>query len=497
MLFQGSWLHSTMQAMKVRFHYPSSFLKFTLLGFVVAAIPILAGLFYSVISLDHLAKSSQRVAYQGAQAVNGSRDLVEHATAMERGARQFVILGDEALRIAYQRARIRFVETSVVLDGLDWQAPQHELLSKLIAREAELHADLDKAKFSEKVVKRKTPVFAELVGMSKQMTAQSHQLVDQEIAALQARVETARSRVNWMLLGLIPLAILLAVGVPLLIVKPVRQLDAAIRRLRAGDLSQPIRVSGPSDLQYLAERLDWMRQGMLDAEADKNRFLRHLSHELKTPLTALRESSELLWDGSLGAVSDAQLEVVAILRQNSLRLQKLIEDLLAYRALLSTPASVDFRMIAADEVLHRVLNDQLAALMAKSIRIERQGPAPEFNTDPEKLRVIMDNLLSNAIKFSPPGGCIRIGVVQADNAVVLEVRDQGPGVAEEDLPHVFEAFFQGRPPQAASVQGTGLGLSIAREQVLALGGQIEINNDDKGGACFRVVLPRVDQVGAR
>ena len=225
-----------MQAMKVRFHYPSSFLKFTLLGFVVAAIPILAGLFYSVISLDRLAKASQRVAYQGAQAVNGSRDLVEHATAMERGARQFVILGDEALRVAYLRARSRFVETSVVLDGLDWQASQRELLSKLIAREAELHAELDKAKFSEKVVKRKTQVFAELVGMSKQMTAQSHQLVDQEIAALQARVEKARSRVNWMLLGLIPLAILLAVGVPLLIVKPVRQLDAAIRRLRAGDL---------------------------------------------------------------------------------------------------------------------------------------------------------------------------------------------------------------------------------------------------------------------
>jgi two-component system sensor histidine kinase GlrK len=485
-----------MRAMKVRFHYPSSFLKFTLLGFVVAAIPILAGLFYSVISLDRLAKDSQRVAYQGAQAVNGSRDLVEHATAMERGARQFAILGDEALRVAYQRARERFVETSGMLDGLAWKAPQRELLLQLITREAELHAGLEQAKFSEKAVKRQTESFADLVALAKQITTQSHLLVDQEIAALQARVEKARSRVNWMLLGLIPLAILLAIGVPLLIVKPVRQLDAAIQRLRAGELTQAIRVRGPSDLQYLAERLDWMRQGMLDAQADKNRFLRHLSHELKTPLTALREGAELLWDGSLGTLSPGQQEVATILRQNSLRMQKLIEDLLAYRALTEAPNPVERQVMRLGDIVERVLSDQRAALIAKSIRIETEGAGLQLRADPEKLRVIVDNLLSNAIKFAPPGSCIQIRMYREADAVVLEVADQGPGVAAEDRARIFDAFYQGRPPQAASVQGTGLGLSIAREHVLAHGGRIAIKENHREGACFQVVLPLLDEVEA-
>ncbi len=481
--------------MKVRFHYPRSFLKFTLLGFVVAAIPILAGLFYSVISLDRLAKDSQRVVYQGAQAVNGSRDLVEETIAMERGARQFAILGDETLRVAYFRARARFVETSGMLDALAWQDAQRNLLSELIAKEATLHAGLATAAFSEKAVRRKTQEFSGLVGLAKQITAQSHLLVDQEIAALQARAETARSRVNWMLLGLVPLAILLAIGVPLLIAKPVRQLDAAIRRLRAGDLTVPIQVRGPSDLEYLAERLDWMRQGMLDAEADKTRFLRHLSHELKTPLTAVRECSGLLWDGSVGTLSGPQQEVVSILRQNSLRLQKLIEDLLAYRSLTSAPDRIDLVSVRIGEVVARVLNDQRAALLAKEIQVETETGEVSLMADPEKLRVIVDNLVSNAIKFSPPGGRIRIQAEAAVDTVALEVSDQGPGVSAEERPRVFDAFFQGRQPEAASQQGTGLGLAIAREHVVAHGGRIGIDDNYEDGASFRVILPKGSGAG--
>lgn len=476
--------------MKVRIHYPRSFLKFTLLGFVVAAIPILAGLFYSVISLDRLAKDSQRVVYQGAQAVNGSRDLLEALVAMERGVRQFAILGDEDLRLAYFQAHSRFVETGGMLQGLAWDPPRQQLLTELLEGEADLHVALSKAGFSDQTVKRNTREFGRLGGMAKQLSVHSHLLVDQQIAALQSRVEATRTRVNWMLLGLVPLGMLLALGVPLLIAKPVRQIDDAIRRLRDGDLARPILLDGPSDVKYLAQRLDWMRQGLLDAEEDKSRFLRHLSHELKTPLTALREGADLLWDGSLGTLTPAQGEVAGILRQNSLRLQKLIEDLLAYRALRNDPHGAECQPVRLGEVLDRVMDDQRAALLAKNLRVDMEGGDVHFLADPEKLRVIVDNLISNAIKFSPSGGGILVRAVQTDGEVVLEVADQGPGVDPADRPRVFEAFFQGRPPDAASLRGTGLGLSIAREHVLAHGGRIEIVDVVGKGACFRVALPK-------
>ncbi len=483
--------------MKIRLHYPRSFLKFTLLGFVLAGIPFLAGLFYSVVSLDRLAKDSQRVVYQGAQAVNGSRDLVEELSAMERGARQYAILGDDALRVAYTQAHDRYVDTSGALSRLAWSGRQRELLGELVAGTEALHLALSEAGFSPPVIKRKTREFARLVGIAKRISNQSHQWVDQEMSALQARVESARSRVNWMLLGLIPLSVLLAVGMPLLIAKPVRQIDAAIRRMRAGELSVPIKVEGPSDLEYLAERLDWMRQGLLEAETDKSRFLRHLSHELKTPLTALRESSDLLWDGSLGTLSANQREVVAILRQNSLRLQKLIEDLLAYRALMASPLVLERQAVRVGEVVDRVLEHQRAALMAKEVRVETAGMDVVLSADPEKLRVMVDNLLSNAIKFSPAGGIIRIDAAEMEDGVALDVADQGPGVAREDRERIFDAFYQGRQPQAASLRGTGLGLSIAREHALAHGGGISIKDEEECGACFRVILPKGNDKEAR
>ncbi|MDR3394686.1 MAG: HAMP domain-containing sensor histidine kinase [Parasulfuritortus sp.] len=474
----------------MRILYPSSFLKFTLLGFVGAAIPILAGLLYSVDSLDRLTRDSQLMVYQSAKAVNGSRDLQDAAATMERAARQYAILGDETLWSAYQQAHARFAKTGAMLNTLVWNGGQWQGLDTLIAREASLQETLAASKSRANSITARTHDFSAVLDDAKAISAQSHILVDQETSALLTRAEKERARVYWVLWGLAPLFVLMVIGVPLLIVKPIQQIDAAIRRLRDGNLNEPIKVNGPSDLEYLALRLDWMRQGLLDVEAEKSRFLRHLSHELKTPLTAVRESADLLWDGSLGSLTGAQSEVVSILRQNGQRLQKLIEDLLAYRTLLSDPHQIRLQPTRAREVVNRVLIDQRAALLAKNIRIENQAGDIEWQADPEKVRVILDNLLSNAIKFSPPGGCIHIRAGVEEHHVVLEVLDQGSGVSEEDRPHVFNAFYQGRQPVAASKQGTGLGLSIAKELAMALGGRIAVKDTPGHGACFQVVLPK-------
>jgi len=476
----------------MRILYPSSFLKFTLLGFVVAAIPILAGLLYSVDSLDRLARESQRMVFQSAQAVNGSRDLQDAATTMERAARQYAILGDKTMWTAYQQAHVRFVKTSALLDSLVWNGQHWQGLDELIAREAALQETISNADSRTMAIASRTQEFSGVLDDAKAISAQSHTLVDQETAALLNRAENEQARANWVLWGLAPLVVLMVIGVPLMIVKPIQQIDAAIRRLREGNLNEPIKVNGPSDLEYLALRLDWMRQGLLDVEAEKSRFLRHLSHELKTPLTAVRDSAELLWEGSLGGLTSAQSEVVSILRQNGQRLQKLIEDLLAYRTLLSSPHQVRLQATHAGEVVNRVLRDQRAALLAKNIQVENRVEDIEWQADPEKVRVIIDNLLSNAIKFSPPGGRIQIRAGIEEHNVVLEVFDQGPGLAEEDRPHIFNAFYQGRQTEVTSKQGTGLGLSIAKELATALGGRIAIRDMPGYGACFQVVLPKIN-----
>src|SRR5207249_4113913 len=109
--------------------------------------------------------------------------------------------------------------------------------------------------------------------------------------------------------------------------RPIAEIDAAIRQLGGADFSRPIAVRGPEDLRYLGRRLDWLRRRLDEFETQKNRFLRHVSHELKTPLTALREGAELLHDQVAGPLAPPQRQVVAIMRDNSVKLQGLIEEL--------------------------------------------------------------------------------------------------------------------------------------------------------------------------
>ena len=116
----------------------------------------------------------------------------------------------------------------------------------------------------------------------------------------------------------------------MLIARPIRQLDQAIRQMGTADFTHAIEVNGPQDLRYLGQRLEWLRARLHELEEQQNRFLRHVSHELKTPLTAVREGAELLRDGVGGKLSPEQREIVRIVRENTLSLQKLIEDLLTY-----------------------------------------------------------------------------------------------------------------------------------------------------------------------
>src|SRR6267142_2328052 len=198
----------------------------------------------------------------------------------------------------------------------------------------------------------------------------SNALIDREVESMRRTGERAQ-RILWLqLAATIPLGILLAVGVTLLIARPIRQLDQAIRRLGAGEFEGDIRVGGPADLKYLGSRLDWLRQRLIELEQQKRLFLRHVSHELKTPLTALREGSELLAEGTAGPLSSEQREIVGILQQKSVQLQQLIEGLLNYHRAQESGGRLELTAVRFDEVVEQVLDDHRLAILARGIRAD-------------------------------------------------------------------------------------------------------------------------------
>lgn len=468
---------------------PKSFLKLILIGFTLVALPLIVALVNSAVSIDRLAEKSRKAVYQAAQIAHGSRVLVDEITAMERSVRQAFILNDASLLEGYFQAHTKFGTMAGSLSTLSLRNEQKQLLNQLIILESTIFQQVSAARRLPESLRNLTDDFVPLQDSARTFSSGGYVLIEREVDAMQAMAGRARSIVVWQLLALIPFAILLALVFSVLIARPIRQIDEAIRTMGQGELSKAVTVTGPQDLRYLGEQLDWMRRRLLEVEEQKTRFLRHVSHELKTPLTAIREGADLLAEGVVGELTVKQRQIANILHGSSIQLQKRIEDLLNYSALQTEKFALVKHQVTLGRILDAVLQEHDLAVINKDLRIDLVCPDLMLVCDEQKVRIIVDNLLSNAVKFSPPASRICITATQHDAWARLDVTDAGPGVDEADRDKVFDPFYQGRRAPENHVKGTGLGLSIAREYARAHGGNIELVEQAETGAHFRLTLP--------
>jgi two-component system sensor histidine kinase GlrK len=460
-----------------------------LLGFLLVSLPLVYALAELIFSLDRLQTQGQQAVQEAAQAGRASRQLSEQAATLERIVRQYLILDDSALLDDYARVRNEFAQTARTLSGLPLENAPLAALATLSRTESKLYDNLRNA-HSADVQSQLADGYAKLVDDAQSMQSAADHLTDRAIEELQNTA--ARGREKWLYLAIAAagIAIALAVTFAVLIARPIRQLDQAIRQMGTADFTHAIEVNGPQDLRYLGQRLEWLRVRLSELEQQQNRFLRHVSHELKTPLTAVREGAELLRDRVGGDLSAEQQEIVRIVRENTLSLQKLIEDLLTYHQTRAIePATLGPVMLP--DVVRRVVKEHKLAALARMITFEaRLRPALVIG-DGDRIRTIVDNLVGNAIKYSPRSGVIEIDLHRDAGFAVLEVIDEGQGVDPAERERIFESFYQGSAPVEGRVKGSGLGLAIAREYALAHGGRIEIADraDGERGARFRLLLP--------
>ncbi len=312
-----------------------------------------------------------------------------------------------------------------------------------------------------------------------------------KLLALQESTRNAQRISAWQVAALVPGTLILVLFFTVLVARPIRQIDEAIHQLGKSGFSTPIRIKGPTDLERLSRQLEWLRIRLLELAQEKNRFLRHMSHELKTPLANIREGTEILLDGTVGALEKPQREVTNILRVNGLKLQQLIENLLSFSAWQTKNAVLTRTDFPLRALVTSVTKEQRLALKAGKIKLKQDIEDINVNADRDKIRTLLDNLLSNAIKFTPKGGQIIIRASRTASSFVLEFADTGPGIPEEESHRVFEAFFQGRLEQGGHVGGTGIGLSVVLECIQAHDGTVEIvDTDEYSGAHFRMDIPQ-------
>lgn len=493
------------------FSRPHSFLQLVLLGFVLVTLPLIIAIINATLSVDRLADQSEQAVLVGAEITKYSQDIVEHLIDMERKARQYHVLDDAALFVAYKTAHEQFVSMTSDLGRLPLDDKQQQDLQILIeteltvfqvlggasgpdvgteksdsqegadAKEETSKDDLDTQAALEK--------FQSLTQFAVSIRKVSELVVNRQAESMQQAAKKSKRMLVWQALAVIPGTLLFATIFVTLISRPIRQIRQAIRQLGEGDFSSQIAISGPRDLENLGQSLDWLRVRLLELEDAKRQFLGKVSHELKTPLAAIREGVSLMADGIVGDVNPAQQEIVSILQQKSYHLQALLENLVNFSMAHARQATVIRQPVALHEVVERVVTDHKPGMLAKTLKLDMDAAKTTVMGDSDKLRTVIDNLVSNAVKYSPEGGTIHITLQPRGDHAILDVIDDGMGIPQGEKHKIFDPFYQRGPTPDGYLKGNGLGLAIAREYLTAHHGAIDVIDRLGHGTHFQVRLP--------
>jgi two-component system sensor histidine kinase GlrK len=411
--------------------------------------------------------------------------LSERSVDLERAARQFIVLGDHAL---VERFQVALDDAQITIATLEssagspsgplaaWREAAMRIHRTILAGQGGAPMPLLDEDF--------TVLSVQATALDRQLRAH---LAQRNQSLLQA-LDAARDSVILQIAIALTVSALLAAASAWWLLRPLVRIEQAIGALGENRLSEPIRIAGPADLRQLGERLDWLRLRLAELEANRNRVLRHVSHELKTPLASLREGIALLSDGVLGELDARQREVASILEHSTQALQSRIEQLLQYNASQFDARRLDLRDTALLPLLREVGAEQRLLAESREVSIHVRGDAPAVRADAGKLRIAFANLLTNAIAFSPMGGRIELLAGSDGEQVVVDCLDEGPGIDPDELERVFEPFYQGRHNPPAPVQGNGIGLAIVREFVTAHQGRVRAL-PSACGAHFRIELP--------
>lgn len=339
-------------------------------------------------------------------------------------------------------------------------------------------------------VQRALAHFNQLRQYAANLRRTSDAAMDHELDVLTARSAQVQHAFLWQSILLGVFGLVLATAFIAAILRPIRQINHTIARLGAERFDEPVHVDGPRDLREIGERLDWLRTRLQQVEQQKNEFVRHMSHELKTPLANIRESTGLLLDNAVGRLSEGQRDIVSILDNSGRRLHLLVDNLINL-ARWREQHAVTVSQFELCNLIKDQLDEHRLLMERKFLRFKLNKPeAIQVSADKERIKTLFANLLSNAIKYSPENGTIYIKVCDQDGLVVLEVRDEGPGIPEGDAERVFDPFFQ--CANSVNVEGTGIGLSLVRECIDAHSGCGEFLTAERG-AHFRASLPIVER----
>lgn len=475
----------------MKLYRPKSFFILLLTGFAFVTLPLLIALGSAEHYINSLAKQNVLAVHHSVTLTKDSRLLMDHILSQERKARLYDVLGEstDIAEIKQKQTEIKF--TIQRLLEMPFKKEEKQLLDELLDREnAFIIKFLDnerKSSLSQEALQD----FSALHDIAREISIASQILMTSENEKHRNAVQQALTNLLLQTAFLIALSVIILSFFAYLLIRPIRQIDHALVRLGDGNFLTPIDISGPRDLELLGTRLDWLRSRLADLEKEKNKFVAHVSHELKTPLASVRESTALLEEEVVGPLNKQQKKVVQILSKNSRQLQKLIENIVNFNMAQLRNQPLSNKNFRLDTLTLEIIKDHKAILISNNLTLDIKINEASVFGDLDQIRTIIDNLLSNAIKHSPSGEKIYISLQTNNDTVIFDIVDSGTGILPEERNKIFTPFYQGENAVYKGIKGTGLGLAIAREYVANHNGTLEILSSEEGeGAHFRMILPQ-------
>lgn len=457
-----------------------------------------AVVFFGTIALlyyntHQLMKISEEIVTKSYRLLDAAKTMVDQLLAMEEKEKKFLVLRSPEYKESFILAMNHF-ETALrdalgLLEAHEEAVPLENLAREYADTKASTLQAMDQGNERNLWIPEDTlDRWGRWVSIFKEMEER------RIVAASQELHRRGRITLRW---GLVGIAVSLAVGIMAAfsfaraVRRPLRELQRGIRALTRKGSAEPVKILSKDEFGELAFAFNEMLHRLGEEERMRSDFLSMLTHEIRNPLTTVRETVGLVEGESMGPVTESQKRFLNLARRELDRMGTLLEQLLQSSRLESQPLQLDPQVIRPADLVAAAIQRTAPLCHAKGVAVHHavENDLPDVIGDTDHLQRVLLNLLSNAIKFSPEGGIVHVQVEKnPEGRVIFSVRDHGPGIPKAEQPLVFGKYYRVSSLQDR-FEGTGLGLHIAKHIVEAHGGKIWMESEPGKGSTFFFSVP--------
>ena len=464
--------------------FPRSLRQLVVMAFWLVLLPLLVLAYQAYQSLEQLSNQAADINKTTLLDARRSEVMSSLALEMERSYRQYCVLQDGALKTQYQK---QFSDYEQMLERQKIILPKESDISTLTKTLEQLNGvNCENNEPTKQII----DALEQFSTANALLVQETRNVIFSRGEQLQKAIANKGQLFGWQSLILFLLSAILVTLFTRMIIGPVKVIERMINRLgTGGTLANDIeRFKGPRELRTIAQRIIWLSERLDWLESQRHEFLRHISHELKTPLASMREGTELLADEVAGPLTTSQREVVEILDHSSKHLQQLIEQLLDYnRKLADEPPEAQY--VDLNKLIKDIVTAHNLPARAKDIKTDIRLKVENCLAEPTLLSRVIDNIYSNAVHYGSESGNIWISSRRTGNKLLIEVANTGTPIPESEHSMIFEPFYQGSLQRKGAVKGSGLGLSIAQDCIKQMGGELSLVPSKLADVCFRIELP--------